>query len=86
MFIKERKLHKKLNNINKNKTIPLSANHAKSFNNLLELRKQGWRYADKHCRKLNMGNVPFSPTVASAGRKIQLWKAIITKKKAANTA
>lgn len=45
-----------------------------------KMRLQGIRYADKHCRKLHMGGVPFSAEYAEITTKMELWKAVITKK------
>jgi hypothetical protein len=41
---------------------------------------EGIQIADKGCRKLNMGQVPFRDKYKSITDKIELWKAIITKK------
>ena len=38
------------------------------------------KYADKRCRKLHMGQVPFSDTIKKAGTAINLWKLVIRKK------
>jgi hypothetical protein len=35
-------------------------------------------YADKRCRKLCMGEVPFSPELSAARSQIKLWKAVIS--------
>ena len=42
------------------------------------------RYADKHCRKLCMGQVPFSDVRQNAGEHIALWKLVIRKKQGCN--
>jgi hypothetical protein len=41
---------------------------------------QGIRYADKKCRKLNMGGVPFSAEYAEITNEMELWRAVVTKK------
>ena len=41
-------------------------------------------YAEKHCRRLCMGMVPFSDKRQKAGEKIELWKLVIRKKLGCN--
>ena len=36
------------------------------------------KYADKRCRKLRMGGVPFSLELAAARSKIELWKTVVS--------
>ena len=42
------------------------------------------RYAEKKCRKINAGNVPYTPELSNAGQLINLWNNIIRKKKGCN--
>jgi predicted transposase YbfD/YdcC len=42
---------------------------------------KGIEEADLKCRKLNMGNVPFSAKYKELTNKIELWKAVVTKKR-----
>lgn len=53
------------------------------FEKIMRLRNQGRTYADSKCRKLRMGNVPFSLELKAARDKIELWNAIITRRKGA---
>ena len=39
------------------------------------------RYAEKRCRKLKYGSIPYTPELATAGKTIQLWNNVIRKKK-----
>ena len=48
------------------------------YEKILELRAEGIRHAEKHCRKLKYGNVPFSPELQLARLEIELWKAAST--------
>ena len=41
-------------------------------------------YAEKRCRKLTTGQVPFSPEISEAGKTINVWNNIIRKKKGCN--
>ena len=45
---------------------------------------QGMRMAEKRCRKIFAGEVPFSPDVANAGLKIKLWQLIIRYRRGRN--
>ena len=42
------------------------------------------RFAEKRCRKLRAGHVPFSPEIQEAGEIINVWNNIIRKKKGCN--
>lgn len=44
------------------------------------IKTEARQYADKHCRKLRVGGVAYSDTIAKAGKNIQLWKGVIKKK------
>lgn len=59
---------------------PLSPAQGEEYTKLLRLKKQGIEYADKRCRKLRMGAVPFSDKLKEAGTKLALWEAVVTKK------
>jgi hypothetical protein len=50
------------------------------YEDIRRLRMQGIKAADKGCRKLTMGNVPFSDKYKDITDKIELWRAVITKK------
>ena len=50
------------------------------YSKIMNLRNQGIQHADKHCRKLTMGNVPFSPDIIATCEKLQMWKGIRTRK------
>ncbi len=59
---------------------PLTTEQGLEFEKLLRLKRQGIAYADKRCRKLRMGSVPFSDKLKEAGTKLALWEAVVTKK------
>ena len=42
------------------------------------------RHAEKRCRKVKTGNVPYSPKLSEAGKVINLWNNVIRKKKGCN--
>lgn len=57
---------------------PLDQNQVQEFEKILKLRTEGFNYAEKRCRKIYCGQVPFSPTVQKAKLEIELWKAAST--------
>ena len=77
---KQHKLNKKLKQIWQIKEEVPAEEWQQKFETIMELRNQGIRYADQHCRNLPMGEVPFSPTIKQAGATIDLWKGVIKKK------
>ena len=56
----------------------IDENQVKEFEKILQLRTEGFNYAEKRCRKIYCGQVPFSPTVQKARLEIELWKAAST--------
>ena len=52
----------------------------KEYNTVVRLRTDGMRRAENKCRKLKMGNVPFSPILELDRKKISLWNAVKKKK------
>jgi hypothetical protein len=44
------------------------------------LRREGFMLADKKCRKLHMGAVPWSPDIQQAREHIEIWGLILKKK------
>ena len=77
---KQNKIKKKLQHIMQIKDDVPDEEWQAQFEKVMEIRNQGIRYADQHCRKLPMGEVPFSPVVKQAGASIELWKGVIKKK------
>ena len=44
----------------------------------------GMRMAEKRCRKLPMGEIPYCPALAQAGLRLRLWSLVLKKKKGYN--
>ena len=60
--------------------------HAQTeYETLAQLDLQCRRYADRRCRKLRMGNTPFSDTLKKADQAVQLWL-LLRKKRNGNRA
>ena len=58
---------------------PLSPEHAVEYEWLDHMKIEGLRYADRHCRKLSMGEVPWSPQLQVLRHKLGYWQ-LVTKK------
>ena len=48
------------------------------YEKILQQRQEGMLYADRKCRKLRCGQVPYSPELVKASTTIQVWKAAST--------
>jgi hypothetical protein len=57
---------------------PLPQSLIEEYEKLRTIRMDARRFADKRCRKLYMGGVPYSPELALARSTIELWKAIVS--------
>ena len=85
LFIKNNNLDEQLIQL-ESEIIPgedMTENQQQRYNKILQIRHEGIRFADKRCRKLKMGGVPFSPEVKKTGQRIEFWKGVITKKRGA---
>lgn len=79
-YLADKNVTERMFDIERNMELPLPPHLAREYEKVIEIRHQAIKYADKHCRKLWMGKVPYSPEVKKAGIAIQLWNGIITKK------
>ena len=59
----------------------MTENLAKQYEKILQQRKEGMAYADKRCRPLFFGKIPYSPDFAKASDTIELWRAAGTIKR-----
>ena len=50
------------------------------YEKIMKLRQECMQYADKHCRKLKMGNIEYSPLLNKSRLTIKLWRGAIKKK------
>jgi len=51
------------------------------FETIDALRTKGMNDAEKHCRKLRMGRVDWSPELALAHHRIAAWTALLRSRK-----
>ena len=62
-------------------TIPLNKTLAQKLEHIFKIRQEGIIEAESKCRKLRMGAVPYSEDFRMASKKIELWRAVESKKK-----
>ena len=80
-FLTERHVIQRAYQLQNEITKPMSEHHIIEYEKLRRIRQDGRKYADKNCRKLNMGGVPYSVELAQARKTIEMWKAIVSWKK-----
>jgi predicted transposase YbfD/YdcC len=59
----------------------LTDEQIEEYEYIIKMRMKGIEEANLKCRKLHMGNVPFSAKYKELTNKIELWKAVVTKKR-----
>ena len=79
-IIRQHSIHTRLFDLEKHIGSSLTTTQQCEYEDILKIRYDGIRYANKRCRKIHMGGVPFSDKVGIAEKTIELWKAIITRK------
>ena len=80
-FLQEKNVIRRAYMLQTEMTKPLQEHQIIEYEKLRKIRQDGRRYADKHCRKLRMGGVPYSAELNQARKKIEMWKAITSWKK-----
>ena len=78
-FLLERNMPFRALNLESQATYPLSPIHCLEAEKLDELKVEGVWHADQHCRRLFMGNVPFSPEYKQLTSAIGFWNAVLHK-------
>jgi hypothetical protein len=58
----------------------MTASQITEYEDIRNQQMEGIQLADQQCRKLHMGQVPFSTKYKEITNKIELWKAVTTKK------
>ena len=79
-YIVDHKLHTKLFQLESEIEGALTEEQQAQYEEIMTLRDQGIRFADKRCRKKRMGAVPFSVELNKKRIELEMWKAIETKK------
>ena len=58
-------------------TQPINAEDALEYEKLDAIRIRGMQFAEKRCRKLQMGGVPWTPELSLIRWRIEVWKLVI---------
>ena len=67
--------------LQENITQPLASSTALEYERLDKIRIGGMQYAEKHCRKLTMGGVPWTPELTRIKLTIEVWQLVIRRLK-----
>ena len=84
-YLRKHKVKEKVIALKNTVTIPMSQEHIIQFEKLDTIRLEGIRHAEKKCRKLKMGKVPWSPELSKARKEIEYWNMLLRKKKSLKT-
>ena len=60
-------------------TFPCTRQHEMEYDLLDSIRLQAMRVADRLCRKLPMGSIPYTPAYSAVRTRIELWTLVIKK-------
>ena len=77
---KQHHVLQRIEQLNRTFHTPLLPHEINELEKLDNISTFAVKYSDKRCRKLHMGQVPFSDTTKRAGSVINLWKLVIRKK------
>ena len=81
-FYIKHKLFKKVNHLNALPiTYPLLQQTALLYEEVDRIRVQGMKLAEKKCRKLHGGKIPWSPEVTAAHLVVELWTLVVRRLK-----
>ena len=79
-FIVDHNMLERAYRIQRECTYPLAAHLQAELEALDALRREGVLQADRKCRKLPMGAIPWSPAVQSTREQVEIWGLILKKK------
>lgn len=80
-FLRQRKIHKTLFPLEEkivNQNNSMTKEDEATYESIMNIRRAGIKYANKHCRKRYLGGVPYSQEYHSSCKEIELWKATKT--------
>jgi hypothetical protein len=79
-FILEHNLLERAYQVQHTCTYPLAPKLQREWDAIDALRKEGVMLADKKCRKLHTGAVPWSPDIQRAREHVEIWGLVLKKK------
>jgi hypothetical protein len=78
-FLTEHQIQSRLERLQQSMSTSQSAADIEEYNLFDAIRTKGILFADKKCRKLRMGQVPFSPQLVFLWQKIKAWQLVLRK-------
>ena len=75
--LKELQLFERLDQLTQRISNPPSPADVKEYNNIDLLRTRAMLKAERHCRKMKMGGVPFSPDYNDTRKRIAAWTLLV---------
>ena len=78
-YIKEHNLHSRVFQLEASSLYPLEPSLQLEYESIMNERRIAIAYADKHCRHVRAGGVPFSPTIQKQRHTIELWEGVATR-------
>ena len=66
--------------------LPLSSQQQQEYNEIMRVRREAIAHADKHCRKIRTGGVPFSPPIKKQRLLIEFWEGVLPDSEEASSA
>ena len=76
-FVSSNKLNQKIFDLEKSIYLPITNQHVYEYEKIRKKRDEGIKYADKRCRKLKMGNIPYSDELRISIAGKELWRAAL---------
>ena len=79
-LLDKRGIREQVDRLYGNFQIPLTLDQQEEFEGIDRYVTEYCLKAEKQCRKVRAGNVPFSPLVDQAAKTIYLWSSVLSKK------
>ena len=79
--LKDLQLFERLDRLTMRISNPPTSADVKVYNNIDRLRTRAMLKAERHCRKMKMGGVPFSPDYNATRKRIAAWSLLVKRLK-----
>ena len=76
-FFKRHNLDTRSAKLQQNATFPLTLQAAHEYEKLDKIRIEGMKYAEKRCRRLKMGGIPWTPELTDIRVGIEVWMLVL---------
>ena len=78
-YCRDNDLFIRAHNLRRRSVYPLPPELQREYEALDAIRVNGMNYAERHCRKLKMGAIPWSPQYKAARDTVYLWNLVVKK-------